>query len=383
LHSDDKAAASAEVQTDVYNGSCGATVGEYGQATYGELGGGYGGIAACGARPCPWFAGGAGLVLTREDDDHYFFSYDDANEAFQWTDFSETTFDVAGGFEVHFGRYFCYDCATNGWRHGIEARYWGLFPESEGVTTTRRDVFGNLNGIHNWDDLYYNGDTADRWVNNATVHSLERESEVHNVEVNWLRFCSTCADPCRPTRFQCHWLAGFRYFKLRDSLRFSADTVDWHYTYSPEEIHYNIDTDNNLFGFHLGGSGRYCLTKRLSLDLAAKAGLFGNWIDHDSVIGGAAGVAVIDNGPNAGRAFEVHNSKSDVAFLGELNAGLKWCILHSLTATVGYRVVGVSGVALPTDQIYHDLRGINDVELIASNGSLILHGGYAGLEFNY
>jgi hypothetical protein len=43
-------------------------------------------------------------------------------------------------------------------------------------------------------------------------------------------------------------------------------------------------------------------------------------------------------------------------------------------------VLGVSGVALPTNQIYHDLRGTNDVQLLNTNGSLLLHGVFVGAE---
>jgi hypothetical protein len=53
------------------------------------------------------------------------------------------------------------------------------------------------------------------------------------------------------------------------------------------------------------------------------------------------------------------------------------------SAIAGYRAVGASGVALPTNQIYPDLRGINDVENIDSNGHVILHGGYAGIEIGF
>ena len=45
--------------------------------------------------------------------------------------------------------------------------------------------------------------------------------------------------------------------------------------------------------------------------------------------------------------------------------------------------VAVTGIAHPTDQIYHDLRGIQDVRWIGSNGSLVLHGGYARAEYRY
>ena len=40
-------------------------------------------------------------------------------------------------------------------------------------------------------------------------------------------------------------------------------------------------------------------------------------------------------------------------------------------------------MALPTNQIYSDLRGINDVEEIESNGHVLVHGGYAGVEYGF
>jgi opacity protein-like surface antigen len=141
--------------------------------------------------------------------------------------------------------------------------------------------------------------------------------------------------------------------------------------------------DNNLVGFQVGGEGEFCLTPGLTLDFGTKFGIYGNRIQHFSQIGGAAGVATINNGPNLGRQFRVDNSKNDVSFLAELNLGAEYCLTDCWTLTGGYRAVAVTGVALPTNQIYPDLRGIQDVELIASNGSLILHGAYFGAEYNY
>ena len=357
-----------------------------------------------------WFAGVYGMYMMRNNENHYMFSYDDAWESIQLTDSRDANPDLIGGFEVRFGRFF--NCGQN----AIEAIYWGVIPSDgdapypeDGITIVRAgSARGNLDGILNWDDLNYNGRTAEWWVNHGVAHAVFRESEFHNIEINWLYFCGQgismagggctpcgaanaccppdpcgCSDPCGWDRFRFAWLFGVRYFKFRDELMFGADTVDGVFTGAPEEIYYDIETDNNLTGVQLGGLGRYYLTPRLAFDFGHKVGLFGNHIEHQSTIGGAAGLAMINNGPNYGRYYDVNTTKDDAAILGELNVGLSYNLSCRWIATVGYRAVGVVGVALPTNQIYPDLRGINDVEIVDSNGSLILHGGYVGLAYAF
>jgi hypothetical protein len=339
---------------------------------------GKGDVHDCWHRGGGWFGGVYGLLMTRDREDHYLFSYDDANESIQLTDKRDAAMNWGGGFDVRVGHYF------NCFQNGIEAVYWGVYPDTEASFTTADDVAGNLNGILNWDQLDYNGATADTFVNNAELHAIYQENEFHNVELNLLHFCGYCGGgPCNCSRLRYHWLAGIRYFRFSDDMRFGADTVDRVFTGAPEELFYDIDIDNNLIGFQVGAEGEYSLTPRLNIDLGLKLGLFGNYIEHSSVIHGAAGVAVINNGPNNGVEYAVDNSKDDVAMLGEVNLGVEYRITPAWSATVGYRAVAVTGVALPTDQIYPDLRGIQDVLLVDSNGSLILHGGYAGIEYQY
>jgi hypothetical protein len=122
---------------------------------------------------------------------------------------------------------------------------------------------------------------------------------------------------------------------------------------------------------------------RLSLNGGTKVGFFGNHISHSSRIGGAAGTAVINNGPNAGLEFLVDNTKDDVAFLTEVFFGAGYAISNRWSASAGYRAVAVTGLALPTDQIYPDLRGINDLYTVESQSSVILHGAYFGAQFTY
>lgn len=333
-------------------------------------------------RPRNWFGTASGLYMTRDHGNHYTFSYGTLAEDDQRTNTRDATMGWSYGFDVRFGRYF--NCGRN----AVEAVYWGIFPEREATRTVSADVTGNLNAILDFSVLTYGGISADNYVNVAGpvdgIHYLQREFEFHNVEVNLWQFCTTCSGgSCECSRFRFNWLAGIRFFRFNENLLFGADANDTQITYEADEIFYNIDIDNDLIGFQLGNELQYCLSRRLTLDLAIKLGVYGNYINHASEIGGSQGVATINTGPFNTREFSVNNSKEDVAFLGEAKIGLEYCINPCWTATFGYQAFAVTGVALPSDQIYHDLRGINDVEIVDSNGSLILHGGYVGLEYGW
>jgi len=369
---------------------CGPAMGAYGMDGYGPgPGPGFAGFGACGpvgcVAPSPWFGSASTLFMTRDNENKYFFSYDDANEARQLTNARDVNFDIAGGIDLRLGRYF--NCGQD----AIEGVYWGLYPDGQQAVTPGHYAAGSLNGILNWDQLSYGDDgnggyrTADEFVNNANAHLLRRDSEVHNVELNWLHFSGfDChGKGCHPARLRHHWLLGVRFFKFHDHLTFGAEEAGGNgsFRHEDDEIYYDINLDNNLIGVQVGGVGEYCVNCRWTVDYSVKFGLFANHISHQSAIGGNQGAAWINNGPNYGIDFVVDNSKTDVSFLGEFNIGATRYFGKCWSATFGYRAVAVTGIAHPTDQIYHDLRGIQDVYWIDSNGSLILHGGYAGIEY--
>jgi hypothetical protein len=219
----------------------------------------------------------------------------------------------------------------------------------------------------------------DTFVDGAQVHALFHESEAHNVEINLLSFSSGYGSGPHSLRYT--MLAGLRYFHFRDHLTFRSDPNDTAFTGEVDEIYYDIKTINDLVGFQLGGVGTYCVGPRFSLNAGSKVGVFGNYITHNSVIGGPAGVAVINNGPNINQAFNVSNNKTDVSFLAELFLGCGYCVTQHFSVSAGYRAVAVTGLAMPSDQIYPDLRGINDLYTIESPSSMILHGAYFGGQF--
>jgi hypothetical protein len=102
--------------------------------------------------------------------------------------------------------------------------------------------------------------------------------------------------------------------------------------------------------------------------------VFGNSHSIDYFEGGTAGAAVINNGPNLGRMLRAHENDNTLAVLAELNAGIAYRMGCNWRLAADYRVLGVSGIALPTDQLYHDTRGIQDIQEIDNQGTVILHG---------
>ncbi len=96
--------------------------------------------------------------------------------------------------------------------------------------------------------------------------------------------------------------------------------------------------------------------------------------------GGPAGAFVINNGPNNGQMTRASVNQQSLATAAELMLGVNYRVGCKWRIGADYRVIGLSGVALPTNQIYPDLRGINDVQDLDSNGSLILHGAFIRAE---
>lgn len=324
--------------------------------------------------PIVWGGAAGPLLLFRDDSNHEFFSYDSAIETNQYLDARDAYDDSLPGVEGHVARFNL--CTCTGW----EGVYWGVFPGDSTSYVYDSIVTGDLNAILNYDQLDYNGNPASAYVNDAIVHRLRGTTEIHNVEINRLWGVPTggCCSP-----WSVYVLGGFRYFDFNEGLQFAADTVDTMFTGAADELYYTIDCDNNLYGGQLGAYIERRLARRWSARLACKAGVFANDASAVSHIGGAAGTATVNNGPNLGREWYVSANKTDAAFLGEVHAGLGFQATQHVRLLADYRVMGVSGVALPTNQIFHDLRGLQDVELLATNGSLLLHGVFVGGQLVY
>lgn len=322
------------------------------------------------APSCAWVVSAGVLYLDRLDGAHYTYSYDSLSENEQHLDQREAEFGLAPGFEVRLTQ--LDPCQQT----GIELVYWQLFPSEETATTLGSSIPGNLNAILNYSQLNYNGVTADNYTDNAWAHQLRREYDAYSVEANYMHVMQGCCG-CGPS---VSWITGIRVFRLEELSQFASDPTDAMFDGEVDELYYDIDTSNTLIGGQLGAYFCQPVTCRASLIAGAKVGAYANIAEADSHIGGAAGTATINNGPFNGAAWQVSSENVDFAMTAELLLGGAYQFTPRWRLSADYRVIGVTGVALPTGQIYHDLRGINDVALLDTSGNLILHGGFLGLE---
>ena len=427
------------------SGACGPTWGApspgpvAGHALLG--GGGHGGhdLGQLGSLPCgakPWFFGAGALIFQRIDNHNVPLSFrDDSYDTDLFTSQS-ARMGTTGGFEASVGRYF--NCGRN----AIQAVYWGLYP-TEQVVLNSRTAPGEYASRIGFGFLEMSGTpmapgdpyAVSDWFNNAYAHELRRSSEFHNVEVNLLGFgvgcasrnfnmstagslfsglhgrgnacgycggagCGSCGDakfatgPCCLTAPSCGsrlnltWLAGFRYFHFRDDLQYAASLDDGVIDRSPDDLYYNVDTTNNLFGFQLGSRADYCVGSRVNLYGNGKVGIYNNRSRLLTRVGTDLEDATLNDtrpiaNPGNGGAYDFDVTQDQVAFLSEIGSGVGVRLSPKWTGTVGYRAVIVSGVATAPDNIRQTFANFNDVVDYNTRSTLFLHGLNVGALYNF
>lgn len=350
-------------QGGYYGDDCGAPVGNRYYGDYGRGGSRFlGGMR--GNRGGNWIVGANALIFHRDLEDDLGLGFNAGSDYLFSTDSAPGTM---GGVEAMLGRRGC-----SGW--GWEARYWGLYPGQSDVT------FGNMPGttLSGLTDVFYvpAGTSVLNIYNTAATHRLYRDNDFTNVEINVLRNGGTFGN-CGQNSFEL--FSGFRWFQFDESLRYAAFSANPAY---PAQLNYDSSVANRLLGIQSGGRFERCLSNRLRFTSGIGLGLFNNNISHHQRISDqATGTdATVWAGPFAGQMFDYNSRKNDIAMLGELNAGIYYSLTCNLRLSLGYRAIGISGVALAPDQIPYNFRDVVDVQRIDSNGSLILHGAYAGVQ---
>ena len=394
-------------------------------------------IEACGPAPMisnivpvrNWFAGSSLLFLDFESDCNRRLLLDDAAASVTRMNSNQVDPGSTLGFETFIGRYF--GCG----RYAVTASYFFLNPDQEELTVMPPAPGGYRATFPTWDRMYIDRDNdgiaddvgvpgpADDNLygvyDAATDYRVRRDVEFQGLELNFVAFAiggaqragclSGCGPgacgpqacgPCGPTgcggmggpmipsctsRTQVMFSHGIRWFQFRDSFEFAASATDMVFGNGIDDYYYNVDTENNLLGYQFGARINYCLTARVNAYAGAKFGIYGNDIDYRSRIG-TRDVAAQVGAPYPayqGQRVNVNRDETTLATLGELDLGLGVRLTNCWTLTGGYRLLGVTGVATSVGNISNDPAHLDEGHFTCLNDSLLLHGGYVGIQYNW
>lgn len=351
----------------------------------------------CDCQPTKWFATARGLMMTRNKANRLWTTYETGNNPNQIP--TDAHWDWSGGAEIRFGRWFgggcmsysdasdcyrdwcapdtCSPCETRGaW--AVEGVYWSLANFSDFVS--RSISGGTVSTPLLVDEVFFGaGNPATNYFDNAAEHRVRRESELHNVEINFLAGQPLLARGSLAV----DWFVGARYFRFADELSFGA--VQNGYTWGSEggihEAYLRDRVTNDLLGGQFGFKASYLLGLNLRLFLNPTFGIYGNHIKNRFELNRGDGM-VATTDPYMG-AYPVSSSRDVVSFMTQLDVGLDWQFAPNWSANIGYRVLAATGIGLADEQIPTRINDIPDIAEIDYNGNLILHGAFAGLTLQF
>ncbi len=314
-----------------------------------------------------WVVGLYAMSFARDYEDNRALSFNPAGQTLSTNDADEGDF---GGYGVSLARRTCSG-------RGIELRYWAFNPDAtaqlDGAAVTT--VLPTLDQLQHVPSARY----LDEIYNSATNHVLVRNTDINNFEVNLLNNGgSYTTRRGRAANFEL--LGGFRWFQFDETLSYISNNPAIT-AVSPTQTTYQSFVSNDLVGFQLGARNEICLNGRWRAFGGISTGIFNNRVNSRQRFFDQNGsVPVLDSGISAGREFDYSDQQDQVALLGELDLGLTYNVSQRLRARFGYRTFGVAGIALAADQIPYNFTNTNRIQTANTNGSLLLHGGYVGLE---
>lgn len=312
----------------------------------------------CCCCPCPtwgpcacsnWYGGGEAVFLKRNRAENHVLSFlDNLNSTILQTD--DLEFDYELGYRALVGTRYN-ECTA------FEVSYLSL----RDWDTTADAFTPDVNDPQL--DPYW-GSQVDAFptdsFDDSVTHSANYESKLTDIEANMRHFLSC----------NCSLIAGFRYINLDESFDFtSIDSVG-----ASRYARYNLDTDNNLYGFQLGLARQWCCGCKFSFGAYGKAGVFFNDVDSDHRF---------VNVTSSGLDRDERTSKSDNSWATIVDLGLKgtYCVNDHVRLNAGYMIVFLNNVALAPEQL---ADAPNQLPLSAGslndNGSLVYQGPTAGID---
>jgi len=310
-----------------------------------------------------------GMFFQRDYEDQVLLASNTAGDKLYTTDADDQTFD---GYGVNFA-------SRNSGGGGFEVNYWSLNPGRTSATLTGGNVATAITGLDQLLHVSSNRDLYDIYANTLS-QTIVRDTDIHNLEFNMLR---NGGNFCRGKRQGFYEMfAGLRWFEFDESLQYQSFIDTNAFPLVPSEFFYNLRARNRLIGLQLGARNEVCLSPKLRLFSGVRGGLFNNNIRTSQNITDLNGeIAQVNGGSAAGRPFSYTDEKNDVAFLGQLDFGVLYHLSCRTRIRLGYRALGVSGVALAAHQLPFRYTEPEALLRANSNGSLLLGGGYYGIEF--
>ena len=331
--------------------------------------GSYWGLGKCFDRCACWSATIAGLYLQRDRPNDKWLSFDTNDITSHLLSTRAADTDWNDGIEVRLRR-------TIGCDRALELVYWGRFSDSASATVTDADAVGDLNTTMNMSNVFFNGGGSEvvDWFDAAASHTITRDLEFHNVELNLINE-SLLNNGCNGANIA--WYGGLRFFRMDEGLLYSSvagAAGGPGGTATPGGTAYvDVDTENNLIGVQVGALGEYFITERLSFYLNGNIGLYGNDINQRFQVYNTDGET----------AYDIRSTKTDVSFLSQIDLGGSWYVGERWRLFAGYRAVAITGLALADDQLPAFLADSGGIADIDSGSSTILHGGVFGAEFSF
>jgi len=314
--------------------------------------------------------------MSRDKGNKIWVTYETQNNPNQLMHTQDTPTEWQGGGEIRFGRRFGYSA----W--AVEAAYWSLakfdtfaamgHPNSVSTPLIFMDV--------SYADPLIPGLPQDLF-NNAEGHRLWREAELHNVELNFVHR-SSAAD-CG-SRWAVGWLFGVRFFRFAEELTFGSlrgGATGW--GVNPEWEGYLRDrAENNLIGPQVGSEIQFRPRNRWRILLTPVVGVYANYIENFFNAYRGDGQLFAVNPPDF-PDYPLDTDEDAIAVLAQLDLVAEWMVTERIQIRGGYRVVALSGIALPDPQITPYVVDTIEIVDIDHNGDLILHGAVMGVAVQF
>lgn len=276
--------------------------------------------------------------------------------------------DWGGGVDFSATKFFGCDCSC-----GIQGVYYGFSSNGASSLTSSANLLSTPIDVGN---VTYGATPAVNLFDNARTHSVSRDDQFDNFELNYVKYllgnpCNGGGCGCSPYNFAV--LTGFRYIRFEDNINFTSTQANG------TGVSLDTGVTNQLFGWQIGALFTHNCSDRFSWFASPKIGIFGNQVDMYANSYNLAGqVGTFDA---TGNAFNLSNTKTDVAMVGSLDLGVNYKIGCHWSLTAGYRMVGIAGLGLADDQVPAYLAAEGDWTDIESSGATIFHGAFAGATF--